>query len=120
MKVGVFDSGVGGLTVLKEMLSKVDYSDFVFYGDSKNSPYGMKTIEHVKELCHNIVDFLVNEKKCDLIVIACNTATYASLDSLKEKFPNLPIIGVIFPGDIIDVKETKNKKIGVLSTVLTA
>lgn len=119
MKVGVFDSGVGGLTVLKELLKELDFVDFIYYGDSFNSPYGTKTIEEIQELCYKISKFLIT-KNVDLIVIACNTATVASLDYLKEKFPTLPIIGVINPGAKMALKESKNRKIGVLSTPLTA
>lgn len=119
MKVGVFDSGVGGLTVLKELLKELNCADFIYYGDSLNSPYGTKTIEDIRELCHKIGDFLVS-KDVDMIVVACNTATVASLDYLKEKFPILPIIGVINPGATMALRESKNKKIGVLSTPLTA
>lgn len=119
MKVGVFDSGVGGLTVLKELLKELNSAEFIYYGDSFNSPYGIKTIEDIQKLCHKISEFLIS-KDVDLIVIACNTATVASLDYLKEKFPTLPIIGVINPGASMALRESKNKKIGVLSTPLTA
>lgn len=119
MKVGVFDSGVGGLTVLKELLKEFNSVEFIYYGDSFNSPYGSKTIQAVQELCYKITLFLVNQN-VDLIVIACNTATVASLDFLKEKFPSIPIIGVINPGATMALRESKNKKIGVLSTPLTA
>ena len=119
MKVGVFDSGVGGLTVLKELLKELSSAEFIYYGDSFNSPYGTKTIEDIQKLCYKISEFLIN-KDVDLIVIACNTATVASLDYLKEKFPTLPIIGVINPGATMALRESKNKKIGVLSTPLTA
>ena len=119
MKVGVFDSGVGGLTVLKELLKEIGSAEFIYYGDSFNSPYGTKTIEDIQKLCYKISEFLI-DKDVDLIVIACNTATVASLDYLKEKFPTLPIIGVINPGATMALRESKNKKIGVLSTPLTA
>ncbi|MHA4990607.1 glutamate racemase [Cetobacterium somerae] len=119
MKVGVFDSGVGGLTVLKELLKELSSAEFIYYGDSFNSPYGTKTIEDIQKLCYKISEFLI-DKDVDLIVIACNTATVASLDYLKEKFPTLPIIGVINPGATMALRESKNKKIGVLSTPLTA
>ena len=69
MKVGVFDSGVGGLTVLKELLKELDSAEFIYYGDSFNSPYGTKTIEDIQKLCYKISEFLIN-KDVDLIVIA--------------------------------------------------
>ncbi|MGL5936584.1 MAG: glutamate racemase [Cetobacterium sp.] len=119
MKVGVFDSGVGGLTVLKELLKELNSTDFIYYGDSLNSPYGTKSIEDIRSFSYKIGEFLINQK-VDLIVIACNTATVASLDYLKEKFPTLPIIGVINPGANMALKQSQNKKIGVLSTPLTA
>lgn len=116
--IGVFDSGVGGLTVLKELIDLLPYENIIYYGDSGNSPYGDKTQEEIEKLCIKIVEFLI-EKNCKIIVIACNTATKAAIETLKEKF-DIPIIGVIEPGARKALEVTKNKNISILSTVFTA
>lgn len=119
MKIGIFDSGVGGLSVLKKIKEKIDFADVIYYGDSMNSPYGSKTIKEIQNLSIKIGEFLI-DNQVDIIVVACNTATAASLDILKERFTSIPIIGVIQPGAAMAIKQSKNKKIGVLSTPLTA
>ncbi|WP_448821791.1 glutamate racemase [Cetobacterium sp.] len=119
MKIGIFDSGVGGLSVLKKIKEKIDFADVIYYGDSMNSPYGSKTIKEIQNLSLKIGEFLI-DNQVDIIVVACNTATAASLDILKERFTSIPIIGVIQPGAAMAIKQSKNKKIGVLSTPLTA
>ena len=119
MKIGIFDSGVGGLSVLKKIKEKIDFADVIYYGESMNSPYGSKTIKEIQNLSLKIGEFLI-DNQVDIIVVACNTATAASLDILKERFTSIPIIGVIQPGAAMAIKQSKNKKIGVLSTPLTA
>lgn len=119
MKIGVFDSGVGGLSVLKKIKEKIDFADIIYYGDSMNSPYGSKSIEEIQKLSLTIGEFLI-DNQVDIIVIACNTATAAALDALRERFTSIPIIGVVHPGAAMAIKQSKNKKIGVLSTPLTA
>lgn len=119
MKIGIFDSGVGGLSVLKKIKEKIDFADVIYYGDSMNSPYGSKTIKEIQNLSLKIGEFLI-DNQVDIIVVACNTATAASLDILKERFTSIPIIGVIQPGAAMAIKQSKNKKIGVLLTPLTA
>lgn len=92
--IGIFDSGVGGLTVLDEIRNLLPEEDFIYYADSKNCPYGDKTEEQLLEICSRIVEFLI-EKKCKLIVIACNTATTSCLKKLREKYPNTIFVGVV-------------------------
>lgn len=116
--IGVFDSGVGGITVLKELIDLLPSENIIYYGDSGNSPYGDKSQGEIQKLCINIVDFLI-EKKCKMIVIACNTATKAAIDILREQY-NLPVIGVIESGAKKALEVTKNNKVGILSTVFTA
>lgn len=116
-KIGIFDSGVGGLTVLKEIQALNKKLEIIYYADTKNSPYGDKTLKEVQIFCKNIVQFFI-DNHVDLIVIACNTATIASIDLLKT-LTNIPIIGVINPGVANAVNVTKNNKIGVLATPLT-
>ncbi|MCQ8211108.1 glutamate racemase [Cetobacterium somerae] len=119
MKIGVFDSGVGGLSVLKKIKEKIDFADVIYYGDSINSPYGNKSIEEIQELCLKIGEFLI-DNQVNIIVIACNTATAAALETLRERFTSVPIVGVVQPGATMAIKQSKNKKIGVISTPLTA
>ena len=73
-KIGVFDSGIGGLTVLDELINIIPNEDYIFYADSKNNPYGEKSDEELYNITSKIVDYL-KEKGCRIIVIACNTAT---------------------------------------------
>ena len=117
-KIGIFDSGVGGLTVLKEIQNTVPSSHIVYYGDNGNAPYGDKTEIEIKELCLKIGEFLY-ENEVDVIVIACNTATAASIKAMKNKFP-IPVIGVIEPGIRAALKVTQNKNIGVILTPASA
>lgn len=116
--IGVFDSGVGGTTVLKEIIDILPCENILYYGDSGNSPYGERTIEEIQQLSRNIVNFFITHS-CKAVVIACNTATAAALDVLKKEFP-LPIIGVISAGAKTAVHSTKNNSINILSTPFTA
>jgi glutamate racemase len=89
----VFDSGVGGISVLKELVKVMPHEDFIFFGDSKNSPYGTKSEEKVRELTINGVKRYLDEgiKGC---AIACNTATSAAVAEMRELFPFLPLVGI--------------------------
>ena len=92
--IGMFDSGIGGFTilnVLKEILPKEDY---LYYADNKNNPYGEKSDEELFEICSNVVDYLI-EHKCKLIVIACNTATTKCMKQLREKYKNIIFVGTV-------------------------
>ena len=118
-KIGVFDSGLGGVTVLKSLLKDLPYEEYIYYGDSGNAPYGSgKTKEEIQNLCAKIMDFLI-ENNCKVVVIACNTATVAALEYLKEKY-SIPIIGIIDSGAKIAVQNSSLKKVVVFSTEFTA
>ena len=91
--VGVFDSGVGGISVLKALVSTLPHEDFVYFGDSANAPYGEKTREWVLKRSRDIVDYLL-EQGAKAIVIACNTATSAAAAELRAEYAYVPIIGV--------------------------
>ena len=91
--VGVFDSGIGGISVLKRLVTELPYERFVFYGDSAHAPYGSKTPQQVQALSGAITDTFVDEG-AKAIVIACNTATAAAAQMLRERYPQLPIVGV--------------------------
>lgn len=91
--IGVFDSGIGGATVLKEIIKILPNENYIFYSDSKNNPYGDKEDEEIINLSNNIVKLFLN-KNCKAIVIACNTASAKAAKSLREKYPNIPIIAI--------------------------
>lgn len=116
--IGVFDSGVGGITVLKELKKLMPNEDFIYFGDTARSPYGPRSKIVIEEYSYNIAKFLLSFN-VKAIVVACNTASSLALDFLHEKFPQLPIFGVIEPGVELAIKKTKNKKIGVIGTVGT-
>ena len=112
--IGIFDSGIGGVTVLKEIVKILPDENYIYYSDSKYNPYGDKKDKEIIERCDEITNYLIN-RNCKAIVIACNTATAFALDTVKEEF-NIPIIGVVKPGAKAAAKTTKNGKIGVIGT----
>ena len=91
--IGVFDSGVGGISVLAELVQLMPNEHFIYYGDSANAPYGTKSLDEVKELSFEIADKLI-AMDCKALVIACNTATVAAVSSLRKKYSHLPVIGI--------------------------
>lgn len=92
-KIGIFDSGIGGVTVLKEMLKVLPNEDYIYYSDSANNPYGDKSDEKIIELSENIVRYFI-QKNCKAIVIACNTASAKAVTYLRNKYKDIPIIGI--------------------------
>ena len=92
-KIGFFDSGIGGVTVLKECLKLLPNFKYVYYSDSKNNPYGDKIEEEVLEIASNNVFYLI-DKGCSIIVIACNTASAICVESLRSKYPNIYFIAI--------------------------
>ena len=114
--IGVFDSGVGGMTVLKELMKTLPNENFVYFGDTKRFPYGSKSKESIIELTKNGIEFLIS-KGMKLVVIACGTATSQALEEVKDLY-NIPIVGVITP-TVDYIKETGKKQIGVIATAGT-
>jgi glutamate racemase len=115
--VGVFDSGVGGLTVLHECLVTLPHEDFVYLGDHARLPYGPRPIDQVREFSREIGAFL-ERQDVKLIVVACNAATSAALPQLQEEL-TVPVIGVITPEAHAAVQATRNRRVGLLATQLT-
>jgi len=111
--IGIFDSGVGGLSVWKEIVKTLPNESIIYYADSANCPYGPKTVETVQELSLRIVNFLL-EQDCKIIIIACNTATAAAIKMLRSKF-NIPFVG-LEPAIKPAAENTKTGKIGILAT----
>lgn len=91
--IGFFDSGVGGLSVMREALKIMPNEDYIYFGDSKNAPYGIKSVEEVRELTFRAVEFLLN-KGVKGIAVACNTATSAAVADLRKMYPDLPLVGI--------------------------
>jgi glutamate racemase len=114
--IGVFDSGIGGLTVVKELMRLLPYEEIVYFGDTARVPYGSKSKETIIKFANQIVQFLTL-KGVKLIVAACNTVSSNALDVLKRNY-NIPIIGVIEPGAIEAVR-ISTRNIGVIGTTAT-
>ena len=93
-KIGLFDSGLGGLSILKELVKLLPNEDYLFYEDSINNPYGEKTEDELMNITSNIVDYLL-DNECKIIVIACNTATTTCMKKLREKYPNTIFVGTV-------------------------
>lgn len=117
LPIGLFDSGVGGLTVLREISKELPYEDVIYLGDTARVPYGPKNPQDVKQYVLEISRYLEDEG-CKLIVIACNTGTAVGLEAASSVL-NIPVMGVIEPGCEIAVKTTANGKIGVIGTIGT-
>ena len=115
--VGVFDSGVGGISVLQHLVSELPHEDFRFFGDSAHAPYGEKTPEEVYDLTHAIAARMIADG-AKALVIACNTATSAAASHLRETYPELPIVGVE-PALKPAVLTSGNGKVLVMATEVT-
>ncbi|SFC14662.1 glutamate racemase [Alkalibacterium subtropicum] len=115
--IGLLDSGVGGLTVLKAVKDRLPNESFVYIGDTKRCPYGNRTKEEIITFTLELVQFLLDQD-VKMIVIACNTATAHALEIVRSKV-DVPVIGVVGPGSQAAVSTTGTKQIGVLATVST-
>jgi len=112
--VGIFDSGIGGLTVVRQVSKLLPNEKLIYFGDTARVPYGSKSPQVVREFALQDALFL-SDKNVKAMIIACNTASAEALDSLQKEF-NIPIIGVIKPGAGAAANITKNGKIGVIGT----
>ncbi len=115
--IGVFDSGVGGLTVVKEIMRQLPGENMVYFGDTARVPYGSKSKTTILKYSRQIVHFLT-QKEVKAIVIACNTASALALDEIKHEI-NIPLIGVVEPGAKMAAESTKNNNIGIIGTEST-
>lgn len=115
--IGVFDSGVGGISVLRELVRLMPQENYIFYGDSRNAPYGSKTLEEVRFLTEEKVVYLL-EQDVKAVVIACNTATSADVSILRRRYPHIPIIG-IEPALKPAVLSAAHPKVLVMATPMT-
>jgi glutamate racemase len=115
--IGVFDSGMGGLTVLHECLVTMPHEDFVYLGDAARLPYGPRPLEEVRRFALEIGAYL-EAQGVKMVLVACNTATSAALPELQESI-EVPVVGVITPEAHAAVQATRNRRIGLLATEAT-
>lgn len=112
--IAIFDSGVGGLTVMKEVISLLPGEDVIYFGDSYRCPYGPRPLAEVRDFAFEILEHL-SALEVKLVIIACNTATAAALEEAQNHY-QIPIIGVIEPGAHGAVQTSENRRIGVIAT----
>ena len=115
--IGFLDSGVGGLTVVRELMRQLPHEEVVYIGDSARAPYGPRPADQIRDYTWEMVRFLLT-KNVKMIVLACNTATAVVWEEVKEAL-DIPVLGVILPGASAAIKATKSKRIGVIGTPMT-
>ena len=118
LKIGVFDSGLGGLTVVQAMSKIIQDAKIYYVADTKNAPYGENTPEQILQYSLNITKYLIDTYEIDALILACNTATSSAIAHLREAYPSLIIIGTE-PGIKPAIEQTATGKIGVLATPAT-
>lgn len=113
--IGIFDSGLGGLTVVKAIQKELPKEKLVYFGDTARIPYGTKSPDTIIHYARQIIRFLIKREKVKAIVVACNTSSAWALKTVRREF-NIPILGVIEPGANAAVEVTRNGRIGVIGT----
>jgi len=115
--IGVFDSGIGGLTVVRALMERLPFENIIYFGDTARVPYGIKSVGTIKSYALQITEFLV-KKEVKLLIVACNTMAAVAIGAIKEISP-VPVLEVIGAGAAAAVAQTKNKAIGVIGTPAT-
>jgi glutamate racemase len=115
--IGVFDSGIGGLTVVHALTTRLPHENIVYFGDTARVPYGPKSAQVVREYAAQDVDFLISQD-VKMVVIACNTVSAVALD-IVQKHAKVPVVGVILPGALAAMNLTKKKRVGIIGTRAT-
>lgn len=118
MNIGIFDSGIGGMTILHQAMELMPHENYIFYADTDHVPYGIKTREQVVSYVDEVIRFMV-QHDCKAVVIACNTATAVAADLMRSRYGSVPIIG-IEPAVKPAVAESGGKRVLVVATPLTA
>lgn len=118
LPIGVFDSGVGGLTVLNELRRQLPHENLVYLGDTARVPYGTKSSLSVTRYAEQAARLLV-EREIKLLVIACNTASAVAVEPLRQHFPDVPVVGVVEPGAMACCEVSRNGLVGVIATEST-
>lgn len=117
--IGIFDSGIGGLTVVKSVMKALPNENIIYFGDTARVPYGIKSAETVREYALQIVDFL-KRKEVKTILIACNTVASVAVDHIRKRASSIPVLDVITAGSEQALKEsTQKKRVGVIGTLAT-
>ena len=116
--IAVFDSGVGGISVLRHLLKRMPGEKYLYFGDSANAPYGSRTTEEVRQLTLAAAEMLLSENRIKALVIACNTATAAAVQDLRKKYPDLIVIG-IEPALKLAADHFPGGRVGVMATEVT-
>ena len=116
--IGVFDSGIGGLTVVKSIVETMPNENIIYFGDTAHVPYGTRSKEQITEYVLSDVKFL-SRFSLKAVVIACNTADSAAREKVEEKYSDLPVYGVVAPASRKAAELTKNNKVGVIATNAT-
>lgn len=116
--IGIIDSGIGGLTVAREVMRQLPKEEIIYLGDNARCPYGPRPKEEVYQFTWEMASYLISHHHIKMLVIACNTATAIALHDIQEAL-DIPVIGVIQPGARTAIKVTKTNKIGVIGTVNT-
>lgn len=116
--IGIIDSGIGGLSIAQVVIENLPKESIVYIADSKNCPYGEKPLEEIYNLTKKMVTFLL-KKDIKLLIVACNTITVSTIEKLRKDYPQIPIVGIV-PVIKKAAEKTKNKKIGIYSTFVTA
>lgn len=115
--IGIFDSGVGGLTVLREVMRALPHEDVIYLGDTARFPYGIKSRETVTRYSLEAASYLMS-RGIKILVVACNTSSSLALGALRRRLP-IPVVGVIEPGARMAVRSTRKKRIGIIGTEAT-
>jgi glutamate racemase len=115
--IGVFDSGIGGMTVVRALIHQLPHENIIYFGDTARVPYGPKSSQVVREYALQDTDVLL-EHDVKIIVVACNTVSAVALDVVQKR-AKVPVVGVILPGAEAAVQATKKKRIGVIGTLGT-
>jgi len=118
MKIGVFDSGLGGLTVVKSIIAKFPNAKIIYIADTAYAPYGDRSDTQIRQRSLKISEYLIKNHAIDALVVACNSATSAAISTLRENYPNLLIVGTE-PGIKPAILSSKSKKVGVMATSAT-
>jgi len=118
MKIGVFDSGLGGLTVIRSIIAKIPEAELVYLADTAYAPYGDKSAEEIRDRSLKIAKYFIALHQVDTLVVACNSATSAAIKTLRDEYPGIPIVGTE-PGIKPAFAATKSAKIGVMATSAT-
>jgi len=118
MKIGVFDSGLGGLTIVQAIMRHIKGAELYYIADTAHAPYGEKSPEQIRDYSLRIAHYFIQTHQIDALVIACNTATSAAISTLREQYPELMIVGTE-PGVKPAIEQTRTGKVGVLATPAT-